>query len=84
VPEAAQLAHHPEIDVLGHVGGVVRVAHQPERAGVHATVGPAHELLERPAVTGLGGLDEFPVDLHLGPLPTSLRPRTPPSGYRCR
>ena len=70
MPEAAQLAHHPEIDVLGHVGGVVRVAHQPERAGVHAAVRTAHELLECPAVTGLGGLDELPVDLHLGPLPT--------------
>jgi hypothetical protein len=30
----------------------------------------AHQLLECPAVTGLGGLDELPVDLHLGPLPT--------------
>jgi hypothetical protein len=30
----------------------------------------AHELLECPAVTGLGSLDELPVDLHLGPLPT--------------
>ena len=70
VPEAAQLAHHPEVDVLGDVGGVVRVADQPERAGVHAAVRSAHQLLECPAVTGLSGLDELPVDLHLGPLPT--------------
>jgi hypothetical protein len=65
VAEAPQLAHHPEINVLGHVGGVVRVADQPQRAGVDAAVGAADELFERPAVAGLSGLDELSVDLHL-------------------
>ena len=50
--------------------GVVRIADQPERAGVHAAVCAAHQLLERQAITGLGSLDELPLDLHLGPLPT--------------
>ena len=70
MPEAAQLAHHPEIDVLGHIGGIVRVAHQPERAVYTLRCVRRTSSSSAHRSPAWADLDELPVDLHLGPLPT--------------